>query len=110
ATWALSSAANTYVDRAAPWAEAKKEGGQARVETILATLLEVLRVLSVMIWPVLPKKSGEMRAQLGLPPVDASTRWPEVIEPRKGGEALAPAAPLFPTIDDDGAKALLEKL
>jgi methionyl-tRNA synthetase len=110
ATWALSSAANTYVDRAAPWAEAKKEGGQARVETILATLLEVLRLLSVMIWPVLPKKSDEMRAQLGLPPVDATTRWPEGVEPRRGGEALAAASPLFQTIDEDGAGALLEKL
>src|SRR3984957_16235746 len=110
ATWALSSAANTYVDRAAPWAEAKKEGGQARVATILATLLEVLRVLSVMIWPVLPKKSGEMRAQLGLARVDATTRWPEGTEARAGGEALAPGSPLFPTVDDAGARALLEKL
>jgi methionyl-tRNA synthetase len=110
ATWALSSAANTYVDRAAPWAEAKKEGGHARVATILATLLEVLRVLSVMIWPVLPKKSGEMRAQLGLAPVDATTRWPEGTEARAGGEALAPGSPLFPTVDDVGARALLEKL
>src|SRR5579859_4304066 len=105
ATWALASAANGYVDRAAPWAEAKKEGGQARVETILATLLEVLRVLSVMIWPVLPAKSDEMRAQLGLGPVEATTRWPEGAQPRKGGEALAPASPLFPTVDEEGAAA-----
>jgi methionyl-tRNA synthetase len=110
ATWALSSAANTYVDRAAPWAEAKKDGGSARVGTILATLLEVLRVLSVMIWPVLPKKSGEMRAQLGLPPVDEKTRWPEGAEARAAGEALAPGSPLFPTVDPVGAKALLERL
>jgi methionyl-tRNA synthetase len=110
ATWALSSAANTYVDRAAPWAEAKKEGGQAGVDTILATLLEVLRVLSVMIWPVLPRKSGEMRAQLGLPPVDATTRWPEGTEVRAAGEALAPGASLFPTVDDLGAASLLERL
>ena len=111
ATWALSSAANTYVDRAAPWAEAKKEGGAARVGTILATLLEVLRVLSVMIWPVLPKKSGEMRAQLGLSPVvEGTTRWPEGTEVRGAGEALAPAGSLFPTVDEVGAKALLERL
>jgi methionyl-tRNA synthetase len=110
ATWALSSAANTYVDRAAPWAEAKKEGGAARVGTILATLLEVLRVLSVMIWPVLPKKSAEMRAQLGLSPVEGTTRWPEGTEVRGAGEALAPAGSLFPTVDEVGAKALLERL
>jgi methionyl-tRNA synthetase len=111
ATWALASAANTYVDRAAPWAAAKVEGGQERVGTILSVLLIVLRVLSVMIWPALPKKSDEMRAQLGLGPVvPGTTRWPA--EPDLGvvGAALAPAGSLFPTVDADGAKALLEKL
>ena len=44
-TWAIASAANQYVDRAAPWAEDKK-GNRARVETILHTLLGVLGVLS----------------------------------------------------------------
>jgi methionyl-tRNA synthetase len=111
ATWALSSAANTYVDRAAPWAAAKKEDGEARVGTILATLLEVLRVLSVMIWPVLPKKSDEMRAQLGLGPVvQGTTRWPEGAEALEAGSALAPAGSLFPTVDEVGTKALLERL
>jgi methionyl-tRNA synthetase len=108
ATWALSSAANLYVNSAAPW---KEEPGSARVGTILATLLEVLRVLSVMIWPVLPKKSDEMRAQLGLGPVvPGTTRWPEGAEVRAAGEALAPGGSLFPTVDEAGAKALLERL
>jgi methionyl-tRNA synthetase len=111
-TWALSSAANTYVDRAAPWAEAKK-GDQARIETILATLLEVLRMLSVMIAPVLPAKSAEMRAQLGLAPLAAARGrdlWPGSPDFRSAGEALAAGSPLFPTVDEEGAHALLEAL
>jgi methionyl-tRNA synthetase len=111
-TWALSSAANTYVDRAAPWAEAKK-GDQARVETILATLLEVLRMLSVMIWPVVPTKSAEMRAQLGLAPIAPSPgrdAWPAQPDFLPAGHALAAGAPLFPTVDEAGARALLETL
>jgi methionyl-tRNA synthetase len=111
-TWVISSAANQYVDRAAPWNEAKK-GDQGRVDTILGTLLEVLRGLSVMIWPVLPKKSDELRAQLGLPPVKTSLGvdgWPAGAEPRAAGEALAPGAPLFPTLDEPTGKALVESL
>jgi len=108
-TWALSSAANVYVDRSAPWAEAKK-GNTGRVETILATLLQVLRILAAMIAPVLPKKSDEMRSQLGLPPSGAGDGWPTGCEPLPVGHALAPAGSLFPTIDADGARALLEKL
>jgi methionyl-tRNA synthetase len=111
ATLALSSAANTYVDRAAPWAEDKK-GDRGRVEAILGSLLAVLEVLSRLIWPVLPKKSDEMRAQLGLSPVvpqgrDLLVPHVELPEP---GRALAPAGSLFPTVDEAGAKALLEAL
>ena len=111
-TWTICAAANQYVDRAAPWAEAKK-GNTARVGTILATLLELLRAVSIMIWPVLPKKSDELRAQLGLPKVDPKLDvdlWPLSFEPRPAGEALAPGAPLFPTLDKDAEAALLDKL
>ncbi|MGA3119865.1 MAG: methionine--tRNA ligase, partial [Polyangiaceae bacterium] len=100
-TMALSSSANQYVDRAAPWAEAKKDDRE-RVHTILATLLEVLGSLSVMIWPVLPAKSDEMRAQLGLPPVapkEGLDLWPRGANERSAGEPLNPGPPLFPTID-----------
>src|SRR5262249_49745746 len=76
-------------------------------------LLEVLRVLSILVWPALPKKSDEMRAQLGLPPV--STRrghdgWPDSAAFLAAGSALAPGAPLFPTIDEAGSRALLDAL
>jgi methionyl-tRNA synthetase len=111
-TWAICSAANQYVDRAAPWAEAKK-GDTARVGTILAMLLEVLRTVSVLIWPAMPKKSDELRAQLGLaaltPKIDTDL-WPTGLVPRAAGEALAPGSALFPTFDKDAEKALLEKL
>jgi len=111
-TWAISSAANQYVDRAAPWAEDKK-GNRARVDTILNTLLGVLGALSQLIWPVLPAKSDEMRAQLGLGPIRPSEGrdWlaPGIAQPVEG-ESLAPAGSLFPTVDDVGARALMQTL
>ncbi|MGO9839429.1 MAG: methionine--tRNA ligase [Polyangiaceae bacterium] len=111
-TWAISSAANQYVDRAAPWAEDKK-GNRARVDTILSTLLGVLGALSQLIWPVLPAKSDEMRAQLGLEPIRPSQGrdWlAPGIGAREAGEPLRPGTPLFPTVDEDGARALLQTL
>ena len=112
ATWALSSAANTYVDRAAPWASAKA-GDTVRTHTTLGTLLEVLRQLSIMIWPAMPKKSDGLRAQLGLPPLTpqvGTDLWPTELAPRPAGEQLALSTPLFPTIDKDAEQALLEKI
>jgi methionyl-tRNA synthetase len=111
ATMHVSSLANQYVDRAAPWAAAKN-GDTERVEKILGTLLEALRWLSVLLWPVMPKKSDEMRAQLGLSPMRPSIGvdlWPPMPEP-KPAASLGAATPLFPTYDADAVKALLEKL
>jgi len=111
-TMKLSSAANTYVDRAAPWAEAKK-GDTARVAKILSRLLRVLEGLSVMLWPAVPAKADAMRAQLGLtaltPVIDADA-WPAGLPPVHAGLALAHAGPLFPTFDEKAQKELLDRL
>jgi methionyl-tRNA synthetase len=112
ATMGVSSSANQYVDRAAPWAVAKR-GDQKRVETILATLLELLGWLSILIWPAMPRKSDAMRAQLGLPPVHPSLDvdlWPPGSVSSYRGAELGAAVPLFPTYDADAVKALLDKL
>jgi methionyl-tRNA synthetase len=112
ATWAIASLANQYVDHAAPWAEDKK-GNHDRVRQILSTLLAVLEALSRLIWPVLPKKSDEMRAQLGLSPLSPAANQDllgPTLQALTPGRPLAPSSPLFPTVDADGAKALLELL
>jgi methionyl-tRNA synthetase len=112
ATMKLSSAANAYVDRAAPWAEAKN-GNTARVEKILSHLLRVLEALSVMLWPAMPKKSDAMRAQLGLSPLApeiGKNAWPDALPTPRAGATLAPAGPLFPTFDDKAQQELLGRL
>jgi methionyl-tRNA synthetase len=111
-TWAIASAANQYVDRAAPWAEEKK-GNRVRVETILNLLLSTLGALSEAIWPVLPAKSEEMRRQLGLLPLRPTEGkdWLGAgVTTRPAGGVLAPGAPLFPMVDEDGARSLVDGL
>jgi len=110
-TFALSSLANQYVDRAAPWAEAKK-GNQERVDAILALLLETLDALSVMTWPAIPRKADALRAQLALPPVAPALGkelWPSFSFSR-AGRTLGAASALFPTVDKDLEKVLLDRL
>ena len=111
ATWDVASAANQYVDHAAPWAAAKASDA-ARVETILGTLVGILEALSVMIWPVLPAKAQEMRTQLGLPAFAPSgtDQWPAAIPLPRVQRPLATGTPLFPTIDKDTEAALLDRL
>ena len=110
-TFALASAANKYVDEAAPWTLAKNK--DPRLGIVLGTLLETLSALSVMIAPAMPKKSAEMRLQLGLPSLDpkiGADHWPTTFAPLAEGTTLAAGQPLFPTLDADAQKALLEKL
>src|SRR5262249_32594575 len=67
AIWTVLAAANDYVDKAAPWAAKKSD--PVRLGTIIATLVELLSGVSVMIAPVLPSVADAMRAQLGLDPI-----------------------------------------
>jgi methionyl-tRNA synthetase len=110
-TIAICSFANKYVDEAAPWARAKDD--PSRLPTILGMLLSVLRSVSVLIWPAMPNKSDEMRAQLGLAPLSpkvGANVWPSTLEPLPEGTKLDVGKPLFPMLDADQQKALLEKL
>jgi methionyl-tRNA synthetase len=114
-TWVFIRAGNKYIDEAAPWAEAKKgEAGQARIDSILATALEVLRWISILIWPVMPEVSDKLRAQLGVSPIApqkgedlfASIAW----EPRSDTSGLASGTPIFPKIDADRQAAIWSEL
>ncbi|HEY4116746.1 MAG TPA: class I tRNA ligase family protein, partial [Byssovorax sp.] len=103
AIWGVIGAANEYVDRAAPWA-AKKSGDAARLGTIVATLIDELEAISVMVYPVLPTVADRMRAQLGLAPISNAVdrdQWPAVAPTSEAGRALAPGEPIFPRFEKE---------
>jgi len=79
----------------------------------LGSLLEVLRWLSVLVWPAMPAKSDEMRQKLGLLPLAPKVGedlWALTVMPRPAGEPLAPSASLFPTFDKEAEAKLLARL
>jgi len=98
AVWELVRGANTYIDQKAPW---KPESPRAE---ILGNVLELCRVLSHLLEPFMPERSLAMRAQLGLG--DEKTAWPAW---QARSFSPTPATPLFPRIDDDRKKELLER-
>ncbi|MFC4639452.1 methionine--tRNA ligase [Deinococcus hohokamensis] len=57
---------NRYIAESAPWNLAKSEDTQGRLDTVLYTAAEGLRVASVCLEAVIPGKARELRAQLGL--------------------------------------------
>ncbi|MFH0970023.1 MAG: methionine--tRNA ligase [Candidatus Diapherotrites archaeon] len=63
--WKIVALGNKYIADKEPW-KLMKEGKRAEVEKLLATEVELLRQLSILIYPVLPKSSVEIRTQFGL--------------------------------------------
>jgi methionyl-tRNA synthetase len=59
-------AANRYFDAKAPW-RLLKEGDAAGFSTVLYTAMESLRVVSGLLYPVIPEKMSELRRSLGVP-------------------------------------------
>ncbi|GGL68478.1 methionine--tRNA ligase [Deinococcus aerolatus] len=57
---------NRYIAESAPWNLAKSDDTARRLDTVLYTAAEGLRVASVCLEAVIPGKARELRAQLGL--------------------------------------------
>ena len=79
AIWELVAEANRYVDKRAPWT-LKAPEQHAELGNICYHVLEVLRMVSVLVTPVMPRKAGELRDLMGLPPLTPTPRldlWPE---------------------------------
>jgi methionyl-tRNA synthetase len=99
AIWALVTRANRFVEESAPWTLAKRAvAGEPEVsekmDGVLYTLAECLRLLGYHLTPFLPATSDSIRRQLGLATVGGSG-WGEL----PVGAAVAVPQPLFPRAD-----------
>jgi methionyl-tRNA synthetase len=59
-------AANRYMEQSAPWKLAKEKNTD-RLNTVLYTAAESLRIISGLLYPVMPGKMCEIRKAIGLP-------------------------------------------
>ena len=55
---------NKYIDETTPWALAKDDLKQERLETVLYNLLESIRVCAIFLEPFMPDTSKEILKQL----------------------------------------------
>ena len=95
-----AGAANRYFDTMKPWVLAKA-GDTAALAVVLRNTAEALRILSGLLYPVMPVKMAELRQILGLPAEHAVpkmenlAKWNLLPE----GAAVTPiTVPLFPRI------------
>ncbi|MBF0468351.1 MAG: methionine--tRNA ligase [Desulfamplus sp.] len=68
AVWDFISILNKYIDNTVPWVVAKNDSRRNELATIIYNLVESLRVIAGLIYPVMPQTSVKMHQVLGFQP------------------------------------------
>ncbi len=102
--WKGVSRLNKYIDETAPWILAKNADQpeiRARLAGVMYTLLEGIRIISVLLLPFMPKTPEKIWRQIGLSDKQALTAWDTaaVWGLYPAGTAVEKGDPLFPRID-----------
>jgi len=101
----LADRVNQYVDEQKPWEIAKEAGQDAALQWFCTLYLELFRILTIYLKPVLPKVAEEVEAFLALP---KPLVWEDVAIPLKPGHKVLPYRHLVSRIDPKQIDQLLE--
>lgn len=98
----MSSFANEYIDREAPWKQ-KKEAPE-QMEATLYHLCEAIRCISIMLQPFIPDSSSKILSLLAVPESERSFAHLTADFALKPGTPLPPPEAVFPRFSaDEGA-------
>jgi methionyl-tRNA synthetase len=97
--WSLVRRANQYLEQSEPWKLARIPAEETRLNTVLASAAEALRLLAIYLAPVIPIASDRIMAQLGLEPVKKGAWRDEATWGAVPLKSLGEGTLLFPRID-----------
>jgi methionyl-tRNA synthetase len=96
--WAVSDAANLYIDQQAPWTLKKTD--LVRMATVLGVLVETIRILGILVQPVMPDAGAKILDQLAIS-TDARDFAAIASGPIAAGTPLPAPQGVFPRIEAD---------
>ncbi len=102
AVWRLVREANRFIEVQAPWHLVKDVGKRAELEVTIYALLETMRQLAVLLFPVIPSKACEIWRQLGAEgsPEDVHLDDLKTWGGLDANLQVAPGDPVFPRIEE----------
>ena len=102
AVWFLISAVDKFIVEMAPWKLARNTdaAAQQQLNATLYTAAEALRVVTALLYPVLPESTRKIWSQLGMPEPIESVRF-ETLQwgGLKPGQKIGEVAGVFPRIE-----------
>lgn len=99
AVWRMVGRGNEYVDRQAPWKQAKDPALAAALDETLASLVRQLARFAVLLYPYLPVKSVELWRQVGGPGSLGDQRYATLMQLDAAGWSVTKGEGLFPKAD-----------
>jgi methionyl-tRNA synthetase len=96
AVWRMVARGNEYVDRQAPWKQAKDPEQAAALDETLASLIRQLARFAVLLFPYLPGKATLLWQQLGAPGELRDQRYADLMALDPTGWRVTKGEPLFP--------------
>lgn len=100
----LSDLANGFVAEKAPWVIAKQESEEAVLQEVCSDALEMFRLLTIYLKPVLPKLASEIEAFLNID----SLQWASVESSLMSGHVINQYNHLITRIDAKNIDAMVE--
>ncbi len=100
----LADVANGFVAEKAPWVMAKQEGQDAELQQVCSDALEMFRLLTLYLKPVLPKLAGEIEQFLNIAPLS----WDAVATSLLPQHAINAYEHLITRVDGKQVEAMTE--
>jgi methionyl-tRNA synthetase len=122
AVWELINRMNKIIDVTAPWELAKNKTCRPQLQSVIYNLLEGLRVISGLIYPVMPETAATMQRHLGLDAEKTFYKMDTIMDWKRltPGTRLPKSTTLFPRVEiikpetapepDSGAKRMRTEL
>ena len=106
AVWTFIGAIDGFITSQAPWKLAKAEADRGALATVLATCAEAIRVITALVYPVMPEAAGKVWAQLGLGDITQADlkdlKWGGLV----AGTRLGVLGPVFPRADKSAVERM----
>lgn len=97
--WRTVARGNEYVDRRAPWKQAKDPEQRGALQETLGTLVRQLARHAVYIAPFMPEKAAELWKAIGAPGDVHATTFTDLAQLEPAGWRVTKGVPLFPKED-----------